>query len=64
MEKKIFSVVNIILFTITVYILVIAGKKYPFWVWFLTAVAIEFLSRKLTELIVWFIKRKKDKNDL
>jgi hypothetical protein len=64
MERKIFYVLNIILFTISAYVLVLAGKKYPFWVWFLTAVAVELLSKKLSELIVWIINRRKDKNDL
>jgi len=42
----------------------VLGNNLPFWVWALVFVAIELVGKMLIRLIVWFLNRNKDKNDL
>jgi hypothetical protein len=63
-EKKISSWVRIILFMTGAIALSVLGNNLPFWVWALVFVAIELVGKMLIRLIVWFLNRNKDKNDL
>lgn len=64
MEKKISSWVRIILFMTGAIALSVLGNNLPFWVWTLVFVAIELVGKMLIRLIVWFLNRNKDRNDL